>query len=366
MIELARHISLLLRTHDCVVIPGFGGILAYRVEASYDEHEQVFRSPERRIGFNACLKHNDGVLVQSYASAYGITAEEALSRIQKVVASIRQQLQSTGRVALRGVGDFSCNIKGGVVFTPYRKYILTPSYYGLENFTIATLATPSLIEFVPRSASVYKGLANRVVAAVVAFVLLFTFVLPGDNDDNVGLASSTFATLQTEHKQSQPRRHTYEPRKVSEVKFNGSTGSEPAVPAASTSSKSAGATTSTTAIPADDVPAQRNDDLSGDAKDSNKVKSSAAAPSVAGSGGVTASRKTKDYYVIAASLPTMETAEQYLSDYKAKGFQDAAIVKGNGRFRIAVARFDNRQDAESRISDLRKNDSYKDVWLLME
>ena len=41
MIELARHIEILLLENDCVIIPDFGGFIA---------HYQPARSEERRVG----------------------------------------------------------------------------------------------------------------------------------------------------------------------------------------------------------------------------------------------------------------------------------------------------------------------------
>lgn len=348
MIEFAKHISLLLRTHDCVIIPGFGGILAYPIEASYDEQEHIFRAPERRMGFNVRLKHNDGVLVQSYMSAHHLTAEEAMTRIQKVVVSMQKQLQTTGRVALRGIGDFSSNIKDEIVFTPYYNYILTPSYYGLENFAIAPLSTPSLVEFVPRSASSHKSVSGFAVAAIVALTVLFTSILPGDDDNKVGRASSSaFAAMNAEQTRNQQHRRDYTPRKVSEVKASDIVATQVA--------------TDSTDAPTPSVPAS-----AGVSKSRQAEREAKAAPSASQSVGSTSISKRKSYYVIAASLPTLASAEPYLSDYKARGFREATIVEGNSRYRIAIAQFDNRQSAESKISDLRKDAKYKDVWLLIQ
>ena len=37
MIELAKHIEILLLDNDCVIVPEFGGFMAHHVNSVYDE-----------------------------------------------------------------------------------------------------------------------------------------------------------------------------------------------------------------------------------------------------------------------------------------------------------------------------------------
>ena len=69
MIALARHIESLLLKHDCVIVPDFGGFVTQQVSARYVEDEGLFLPPYRSVGFNGCLKLNDGLLAQSYRNA---------------------------------------------------------------------------------------------------------------------------------------------------------------------------------------------------------------------------------------------------------------------------------------------------------
>ena len=39
MIEIQRHIEILLLDNDCVIVPGFGGFMAHHVAARYDEND---------------------------------------------------------------------------------------------------------------------------------------------------------------------------------------------------------------------------------------------------------------------------------------------------------------------------------------
>ena len=83
MIKLDRHIEILLLENDCVIVPGLGGFVAHHVSARYDEQDGLFLPPYRTLGFNAQLRMNDSLLVQSYVDAYELSYPEALAQIEK-------------------------------------------------------------------------------------------------------------------------------------------------------------------------------------------------------------------------------------------------------------------------------------------
>ncbi len=69
MIELGRHIEILLLGNDCVIVPGLGAFVAHHVAARYDEHDGVYLPPLRTVGFNPKYVMNDSLLAQSYVEA---------------------------------------------------------------------------------------------------------------------------------------------------------------------------------------------------------------------------------------------------------------------------------------------------------
>ncbi len=139
MIELKKHLEILLLDNDCVVVPGFGGFVAYHVAAHFDETDDAFVPPMRTIGFNPQLKMNDSLLAQSYVEAYDISYPEAVQRIEGEVAELRETLTREGSYTLEGIGTLSCNDEGGWLFTPSESGILTPELYGLNTFNFTPL-----------------------------------------------------------------------------------------------------------------------------------------------------------------------------------------------------------------------------------
>ncbi|MGM9733319.1 MAG: SPOR domain-containing protein [Prevotella sp.] len=140
MIEIERHIEILLLDNDCVIVPGLGGFTAHHVEARFDEADGVFVPPLRTLGFNAQLKINDSLLAQSYVEAYDISYPEALRKIESEVEELRQRLANDGYYELTDIGVLETNEDGNIEFTPCEAGILTPDLYGLSSFEMQPLA----------------------------------------------------------------------------------------------------------------------------------------------------------------------------------------------------------------------------------
>ena len=134
VIELERHIEVLLLSNDCVIVPDFGGFMAHHVDAHYDEEEGCFLPPQRTLGFNPQLKINDSLLAQSYVETYDISYPEAVLRIEDEVNELKMHLQTKGIYELNDIGTLEFNENGNYVFTPCEAGILTPNLYGLCSF----------------------------------------------------------------------------------------------------------------------------------------------------------------------------------------------------------------------------------------
>lgn len=149
MIELERHIEILLLDNDCVIVPGLGGFLAHHASARYDGGDNMFLPPLRTLGFNPKLDMNDSLLAQSYVEAYDISYPEALSRIDAEVDEVKQSLERDGSFELEDIGVLLLNNDGNYEFEPCESGILTPGYYGLAEVEIEKLVTEDVVADVP-------------------------------------------------------------------------------------------------------------------------------------------------------------------------------------------------------------------------
>lgn len=147
VIELERHIEILLLSNDCVIVPDFGGFMAHHVGARYDDGENLFLPPLRTLGFNPQLKMNDSLLAQSYIEAYDISYPEAIKRIDDEVRELNQHLANEGVFELNDIGVINLNESGHYVFEPCEAGILSPDMYGLSSFEFKQIhVLPSVTE----------------------------------------------------------------------------------------------------------------------------------------------------------------------------------------------------------------------------
>lgn len=140
MIELERHIEILLLKNDCVIVPGLGGFTANHVPARFDEDDNTFIPPLRTLGFNPKLNINDSLLAQSYTEAYDISYPEALRRIADETNELKQCLNNNGYFSLNDIGTLFLNDNDTISFIPCEAGLLTPELYSLSSFDMKKLA----------------------------------------------------------------------------------------------------------------------------------------------------------------------------------------------------------------------------------
>lgn len=140
VIELERHIEILLLKSDCVIVPGLGGFIASHIAARFDDNDNMFIPPVRTLGFNPKLRINDSLLVQSYSEAYDLSYPEAYNRIENEVDELKQHIANNGSYELCNIGTLYLNDDGNIEFTPCEAGILTPELYSLSSFEMKRIS----------------------------------------------------------------------------------------------------------------------------------------------------------------------------------------------------------------------------------
>ncbi len=132
--HLADHIRPLLRDHDCVIIPDFGGLVADISSARAQPGRQALSPPTKLVAFNQALTRNDGLLVDALSQHLGLPIAEARERVRAAVASLQQELAENNRTELPGIGIFRRAAGRGLAF----------EYTGTDNLLAASFGLPEL------------------------------------------------------------------------------------------------------------------------------------------------------------------------------------------------------------------------------
>ena len=373
MIELSKHIEMLLLENDCVVVPDLGGFIAHYQPSRYVEDEGVFLPPFRTVGFNPQLTMNDGLLVQSYMQVYHTDFPDATRRIAMKVEELKERLYQEGTAVIHGVGELHYNIRGEYEFQPQEKGILSPSLYGLDAFGMSLLAEVETIgeKAVPltvnQSFAVFEKKKKevrlnphwigRAVAVAVAAVLFFVLSIPVENTyiDYGNYASlgtdclfdairsqSVATTLVGVPTEKVPQQKHLKPVAVKVEKV------EKVLPAQEAAKE----------VKAAVAPVEKpmvKEHVKETRKEVQKTISSSKKV-------VPVSKKS--YSIIVASLPTSADARRMLESYKKQGYADAKVVEGNGRYRIALYTYADKATAYQKMNHLKQEDAFKSAWML--
>jgi hypothetical protein len=198
---LADHLRPLLRDHDCVIIPDFGGLVAEYTSAKVQPAgRHLLSPPTRQVAFNQALTRNDGLLVDTLREQLGLSAAEAREHLRQAVAMLHYELKAQQRTELPGIGVFRQQVGRGLQFEYTGTENLLAAAFGLPELTAhpvavsdARLAREQQAQLVPRLRSAAKrgkaplrqlvrggaiGLAAGVVAGAIYLLSLHPTVLP--------------------------------------------------------------------------------------------------------------------------------------------------------------------------------------------
>ena len=361
MIQIQRHIEILLLSHDCVIIPGFGGFIAHHVDAHYDEADRLWLPPYRTLGFNHQLTLNDSLLVQSYVEAYDMSYPDALRQIESEVEELKGILRSEGEYVMDGVGTLSVNIEGNIEFEPCEAGILSPEVYGLSDFSfkrlkdakplieVTSTVSKAKVETVEQDEEQYPALldfttdedteeesravvikmswvrnAVAIAAAVACFFLLATPIANSNlgNKTMSQLQGNIIYKLMPKDSNMTPAQPVSEAEEISEAKEE---------------------IKEKVVTPKDASVASNNDVKAAEVK--------------------AVEVKKDTYCIVLASQVKRSNAEEFVSQLKKRGITDARIYVENNTLRVICGGYNNEADAYSHLNKIASDIDFSDAWV---
>ena len=395
MKNLAKHIELLLRDNDCVILPGFGGFIAHAVPAYYVSEEHLYYPPSRSISFNTAITMNDGLLAQSYMRSYNVDYAQAVYLIDVAIEKMRDILDEEGSVTIPHIGTIKQDIHQTVQFIAEPAGISSPLHFGLGTLAISTLAqlqdlheatTPkkkAIITQTKRTIDLHiqKRALRQILSTAAIFLLLLMAALPvGD------LRPTDIASLQLTNIISEPQVNMLHDNQVESIAESQEALINPEEQEAQkiVENNDSQATETNVEEPAiepvveptaNEIPATIVEEVSKtntEAIIEEKTEvAQEVAPTTSETPATTTSEETlqpttdgKTYHIIVASLPNKRGAEEVIEDYVAKGYQQASMVERDNRVRISLVQFADKDEANSYLKTLRENEEFRNAWLL--
>ncbi|MGN0223144.1 MAG: hypothetical protein ACI4AM_03850 [Muribaculaceae bacterium] len=139
MKDLIPHIEYLLQSHDCVIVPGLGAVLAHRVSARYDDEAGCWMPPYRAMSFNSELTRTDGLLAASVARRRGVSIAAATQMVTAAVEQMRRTLSDDGSLDMGGAGTLTME-DGRITYQPATTGWASPQYLWMPRLDIARIS----------------------------------------------------------------------------------------------------------------------------------------------------------------------------------------------------------------------------------
>jgi nucleoid DNA-binding protein len=185
--DITAFIRELLFSHDCVIIPGFGGFIGNYTPARIDKNSSTFYPPLKLISFNRNLNNNDGLLVGRISDSAKTGYGDARNIVEEFVTSLRRKLERGEKVTFDNIGSFTNNQEGNVQFEPDRNVNYHLDSYGLDSFRFLPVEGYDVRKRIGRH--IDKGPVQRTVlrkviwrAAIIIPLLAVIVAIPFKND----------------------------------------------------------------------------------------------------------------------------------------------------------------------------------------
>lgn len=130
--ELSNHIAHLLKSHNCVIVPKFGGFIANHESAYVNKAASIIFPPRKQILFNGNLTQNDGLLANEIVNQHGFDYSKALNIIDNCVDDWRRSLANGARIELNEIG-FLFKQGDKIIFEQNRETNLLLQSYGFKQ-----------------------------------------------------------------------------------------------------------------------------------------------------------------------------------------------------------------------------------------
>lgn len=310
MIAIDQHISQLLFTHECVIIPGFGAFVLTPISAKINTEKNILLPPSKEIGFNRSLSHNDGLLISTYAQASNVSYASAKVNIENYTALLKEQINSGNTINLSDIGSIKADINGNLQFTASNTTNYCKDSFGLGSFHFAPELQIKHTNENLQVKRVLKPLKQRHIAATVALLVGLFAISPDVNNEFEAGNMNTAGTIDfTTTNNSLHPENSYRSDAASFIEESESLPEEEAI----------------TAI--------------------NK----------------------NQFYLIAGSFNNESQAERFLKQIHNKGERQAFILHSpNNRFRIALNGFEDKGIAIQSMRNYRKQKDFKTVWVMKQ
>jgi hypothetical protein len=330
---IGKYIKSLLEDRTRVILPGFGNLAVILTEGTKAGIEKRLDPPGKAVKFDAGYSKDDNLLAEAMAAGELLELEEAQQRVLELVDAIKFSLDKGEDFVLPETGTFTRDADGKVHFLMDSAWVLEADLYGLESMELLELEDPSkeepAMQDAGKEAPSPKGVteltppkpkpkSNRwrviwIVAAALIVVLVVLILIPSEEAEE-GERRRLFKRQADRELVDQPE--------------------EPG-----------------------DEPVDTEQDQAADPEAAQQVTE----PEVEETPPV---EESKNFFIIAGSFSKLNNASDLQDELNSRGYNAEVMITENRMYRVSVASFATKAEAERELSRIKSEPGLQSCWLL--
>lgn len=355
--NIDKHISDLLHTHDCVIIPGFGGIIGNYAPAYIHPVKHVFYPPYKQLVFNKNLYLNDGVLANYIARQEGITYIEALDNLHRYAGELKSMIEKGLKAEIKSVGTFQLDAEKNIHFTPDKTINYLLSSYGLSSFQSQAISREKAIKAFKDRPTIaqdktksplrkyWPAIASLPIAFLAIWIPLKTNLL---NDSSNQLASILPTNNQTELT-FENNKESYTPRTA---KWN--------YAAEDIADEELNLLIKDDVQPVETNNVETSNTIVEENKEEVKPVKTKPAPLTTQA---FESFKSGSYYIIGGCFQEEANAQNFLAKLQGKGYNATLLEKKDGLYRVAYGIYNTKEEARAELISIKSKEASA-AWIM--
>ena len=334
---IGKYIKNLLEDRTRVILPGFGNLEVILVEGKKAGTEKRLDPPGKSVKFDAGFSKDDGLLAEAMAAGEVLEQEEANQRVLELVDAIKFSLDKGEDFVLPETGTFTRDEDGKVHFLMDPTWVLEADLYGLESMELLELDDPKneeeAVQGAGKDAKTTAGITELappkpkpkskryrviwLVAAALIVVLVVLILVPSEDPEN------------------REGRRFFDRQKDREFVDQ----PDPS---------------------ADEQPAGEQDQV----LDSEPVPQDTETEAETEEEEPPAVEESKNFFIIAGSFSKLNNASDLQDQLNSKGYDAEVMITENRMYRVSVASFATKAEAERELSRIKSEPGLESCWLL--
>ncbi|MFH0757792.1 MAG: SPOR domain-containing protein [Bacteroidota bacterium] len=340
---IGNTIRQLLEEGKKVILPGFGNLEITETGIGVPSSGKRIDPPGRAVKFDSSFSKDDGLVASTFAGNESMDPEEAGQQVLELVDVIKFAFDKGESWAVEGAGTFSRDADGKVHFQVEKGWILEPDQYGLESMDLIEL------EDEPPAGEAAE--------------------MPGEKEKVLPISPKPAAPVHEPRKNEKPKRRVNLWRVIWMIAgsliavlvvlivvpaeklqiFEGRKDTEKSVPKEQPSAIK-------------EQPALKDTREAAEPRAADTEKPVVAGPEQSTPpGDVPAEHR---YFLIAGSFKNLANASELQDQLNARGYHAEVMFTENRMYRVSVASYINKKEAERGLEKIKSVPGLGNCWLL--